>query len=539
MTRPEPIKLGPFTGGMNTYSDPSAIDENELVDCLNMELDIDGSLVCRPIIRQHTAGHSATPWTTRLKIIGQGVWETTQMLFGATPQGLWYLDSRAGPWKAIAGVGAFEMRDAVQVGKSVCFIPASPTKGGYWNPTAGWIADAAIPAGNAAVYFKGRIWVVPGPNPPIPEESRLIFTDPIIADISAGTKPVWDGPIDAGTHLNTNNIDVSRGDGQDLVDIKIYLDQLLLFKTDSTYVLAYDGALDQALLRCINTEIGATARVCVDTYEDVVFTFHQGRVYEINNYNFNQINTNVPFIIDAATPASMTRENDCYICTVEDRLIVRYFNRIYVYGLLTRTWSRLTSVDDRLQNFGFIRLFPTDTLRNEPRYYYGGSILREETMTFEWVEGRGANTFETVDGATRLNIDCFIITKTIDMDDPFNFKKLAWWGVDIISSKGLTAIARPINVYWESTWETVSNLRWNQVLTWAHPTDSPYYVQDVVTATSAVQRKFVKLKKALRFRLINFSVRLQSDGSTQDGPARLFSIVPWIGQKEHVVKQVS
>jgi hypothetical protein len=539
MSRPEPMKLGPFSGGMNTYSDPSSIDENELVDCLNMELDMDGSLVCRPIIRQHTATHSGSPWTTRLKVIGQGVWETTQVLFGSNPEGLWYLDSKAGPWKKIAGAGSFEMRASVQCGKSVCFIPASATRGGYWNPTAGWIADDKIPPGNSGVYFKGRLWVVPGPNPPQTEESRVTFTDPIISDISSGSKPVWDGPVDAGTHLNLNNIDVSRGDGQDLIEVKVYLDQLLLFKQDSTYVLAYDGAIDQALLRCINTEIGATSRVCVATYEDVIYTFHQGRVYEISNYQFTQINEKVPFVIDQAVPAGKTRGNDCYVCVIEDRLLVRYFNRVYMYGLLTRTWSRWQSVDPQLQNFGYLRLWPFDSLRNEPKYYYAGSVLTEETMIFEWIEGRGVNIFETVDGNTRLLIDCTIITKTLDLDDPFNFKKLAWWGIDCISNRNVTAIARPINVFWESTWETLSNQRWNQLLTWSHPTDTPYYVEDIVIDNSAVLRKFYKLKKALRFRLINFSVKLQSDGSTQDGPARLFTIIPWIGQKEHVVKQVS
>src|SRR5688500_18396449 len=44
----EPVKIGPFVGGMNTYSSESAIADNEAVRILNMDVDLDGSLVSRP-----------------------------------------------------------------------------------------------------------------------------------------------------------------------------------------------------------------------------------------------------------------------------------------------------------------------------------------------------------------------------------------------------------------------------------------------------------------------------------------------------------
>jgi hypothetical protein len=46
----EPIQVGPFVGGLNTFSDPTAIADNELVVCENFELDLDGSLKSRPPI---------------------------------------------------------------------------------------------------------------------------------------------------------------------------------------------------------------------------------------------------------------------------------------------------------------------------------------------------------------------------------------------------------------------------------------------------------------------------------------------------------
>src|SRR5690349_18361248 len=47
-SRGQPAKLGPFTGGLNLYSDPSSIADNELTACVNMELDLDGSLIQMP-----------------------------------------------------------------------------------------------------------------------------------------------------------------------------------------------------------------------------------------------------------------------------------------------------------------------------------------------------------------------------------------------------------------------------------------------------------------------------------------------------------
>jgi len=46
----EAIQVGPFVGGLNTFSDETAIADNELVVCNNFELDLDGSLLSRPPI---------------------------------------------------------------------------------------------------------------------------------------------------------------------------------------------------------------------------------------------------------------------------------------------------------------------------------------------------------------------------------------------------------------------------------------------------------------------------------------------------------
>ena len=43
-----PLIIGPFAGGLNTYDDPTAVKDSELVECLNWDPGLEGSLRSRP-----------------------------------------------------------------------------------------------------------------------------------------------------------------------------------------------------------------------------------------------------------------------------------------------------------------------------------------------------------------------------------------------------------------------------------------------------------------------------------------------------------
>src|SRR2546430_2651669 len=42
------LKIGPYAGGINQYSDISAIAASEMADCVNFDIALDGSLQSRP-----------------------------------------------------------------------------------------------------------------------------------------------------------------------------------------------------------------------------------------------------------------------------------------------------------------------------------------------------------------------------------------------------------------------------------------------------------------------------------------------------------
>lgn len=486
MARAETYRLGPFVGGINQGSDSSAVADQELVDCINFDLDIDGSLISRPPIVE-TAVDIAL-WTERIVIIGRAIFAGDSYLIGSNADGTYYFDGTT--WTLIRA--GLQSRVALQYHDRVWVvpIPGSAVAGGSWSPSAGWTDDVNMPEGESAVFYKTRMWIVPGVSATT-NPSRLRFTDPV-----ASTTLDWD-PV--------NLVDVSPGDGEPLVDIIVYNDNLMLLKQDSTYILAYDISPSDALLREINGQIGVSTRRCVVQYENSVFIYHEGNVYEIVNYDFQRINLKVPFVYDSAAPG--TRDEEVFLSLLGDRLIVRYYNRIYVYGLKTFTWTRWESDDETLHNFGPLMDFPSNPTQSVlTKYYAGSSIhLNENVVCIQ-------DGFDEIAAET---ISCSIQTKTYDLNDPQHYKKLMWWGADVLTTQDSNG-----SVF------ALDRANANEIAT-------------VAEAEVGVERQFVKFPRTLRFRQIYFVLSLSSDGTTLQGPPRLFSLSAIVASKQTVSREVN
>lgn len=517
MTRPDAIRLGPFVGGLNTASDPTALDDTELVECINMELDIDGSLVSRPPIKE-TASLGGT-WTERIKIIGRGSFPEGNYLIGSNANGTYAFDGTT--WTVVRNLLHSEI--ALQYFGFMWVIPKPgiAASGGRWTPSGGFVVDTNMPQGESAVFHKGRLFVVPGISATV-NESRLRFTDPIVSSTLAWT--------------STNIIDVAAGDGQNLVDLAIYNDNILLFKTDSTYVLAYDIRPADAILRNINTALGVTTKRCIVTYENSIFTFHEGNVYEVVNYDFTRLNVKVPFQFDGAAPGA--RLEEVFLSIVGDRLVCRYFNRIYVFGLKTRTWSRWDSKDDVLRNIGPLMALPTSAAQAVNTKYYAGSTIQEfENVCFM------QNGFDTITeestSSSNFDIECYIKTKNYDLADSHHFKRLMWWGADLLTTRNIEAAANPVVVNFSVTWDQLKQKTWDELNIWDSPVGTPLTVITDIENSTQVGRLFTKFLKGLRFRQINFEITLKNSGTTVQGPARVFTLTAIVAGKQTVSKKVS
>ncbi len=541
--RGEALRLGPFTGGLNLASDPSAVADTEVVECVNFELDIDGSLVTRPAIHELLMVTDRTP--NGLTIIGQGVFTGGTYLIGSTDrpgfEGTYWMRSGFSDWQLLQSQLISSV--AIQHGGYVWIVPTPGSKaiqpGGRWDPSGGFVADTNMPEGDAALFHKSRMFIVPGPNAGT-NESRLRFTDPITSSTLSWTA--------------SNLIDVSPGDGQNLVDIIVVNDNLMLFKHDSTYILAYDVNPSDAILRSINGTIGATTKYCVQAYENSVFVFHQGSVYEIVNYDFTKINYKVPFELDTTIPTNFDRLIEVFLSVLGDRLIVGYFAKRYIYNMKTRTWSEWQSSAYQLHHFGPIWAMPTNAPAVDNPIHFTCPVISNFDSVFDdcrtlritpkvWTQPEsyfpnGSNGPEDI---TLVTVNAHVKTKNYDLADSHHFKKLHWWGADLLSSGNVTGTVNPVTAVTAVSWSLLSEVTWGSrtTFTWNQPNTQTVNVATEVNHDQIPTRVFVKFLRALRFRQINFEVDLESDASEADGPPRLFSITAIVSSKQTVPKQVN
>lgn len=711
----EPLRLGPFIGGLNTGSDPTAIADAELAVCKNFELDIDGSLVSRPPMVEL---RSHIDVSDNLLTIGEATFSGTHYLFVSCSHSTFSYDGIN--WSKIFSGRA---TIAIQYANNVYFIthPTSAVGGGKWSPSTGFTTVAALPKGQAAVIHKERLFIVPGIDATT-DTSRLHFSE----------------PGDFESFPSSNFIDISQGDGSNLIDLTVYQDNLLLFKNNATFVLAYDVRPADAVLRNISLTIGVTSQHCITNYENQIYIFHNGWVYELINYDFNRLNTKVPFIKDETAPSPFGSES-IFISLLEDRIICRYYKNVYVFGLRTRTWSQWEGEKDVLHYFGPITTIH-DSIRGN-KYYAGSSILaftsliqlydKQSTTVVEktldpdytiidnfdrtvtnglggnwilnsnntqysvdgtkalikcstadfaykasipgtylnmeakvdvsvpsiptgasgWLTGSilaryqdaanhyqarleftetsslGISIYKIIGGVAtllqaatvgtytagtsytlkfRVNINklmakawqttvteptswnieltdssisasgifgiegkkaagntdvnpvvnfdnfkagdystsnrmiyCVAKTKNFDMSVSHQFKRLWWWGADVTSYNEVIGTASPIVLSFKAKWGDLKTKKWGELNTWGQPLTEINVMETIVPTGTGTSRRFIKFLKSLRFRQINFSVKLSTDGSIVDGPARLFTILVVAALKQVVPKAVN
>lgn len=505
----EPIRLGPFVGGINSLSDPTALQDNELVDAVNLELDLDGSYIGRPPFYDAAAPGSGTG----LKLLGYYVTDDHIRLIGANSAGIWLYES--GAWSFVVGTSTVEAEAMVQYDNKAYIIasPVSAGSGGYIDDSGAYTVVSAIKKGGAAVIHKERLFIVPGHDKTGVDSTLLYGSAP--ADFT--TYPVA--------------IYINKGDGQKLMDIIVYNDNLLLFKEGSTYVLAYDSDPTQAITRKVNSNIGVHNSNSVVAYENQLYLLHGADVYEITNYDFAKINSKVPFVLDTTKPGPWLLSG--FLTLLGDRLIVRYYANIYVFGLKTKVWTRWTT---GTRYIGPAVVGHAHSSAEEiPEYFMGSNVETLNAM-------HGFR--DIIDAVHSENISCSVLTKNYDHGVPHRYKRLFWWGADVSTISAITGTVQPVVVSFSVTWDQLEagypGITWDTLEsgTWDQPLNLPVIVQTVTSAQGAL-RKFAKFAKSLRFRQVNYKVEFSYDGTDNSGPVRFFAMTTIIGTREHVSKSLT
>lgn len=493
-TEENTLQLNGFVGGLNNIDHPSSIADTECIRLENFEVQTDGTLRSRPHIRKNT-----TPDAPDLEIIGTVVNPTTGSwyLIGATSAATYYSLRGESTWTSLVGR---RMLACVQYGGKVYFTSYTGS-GGYWDFTT-WTDDANIPQGHKIISHKSRLWVVPGVNnTPSANTSRLQFSDPIV------TTPVWTA---------TNIIDVQNGDGTNLVDVVVYNDDLMLFKESATYIYAFDLLPEDGVIREVNSVIGASSKHCVKEYQNSLFVFHENSVYEVQNYNFIKLNEKVRFEGAATIDAHGSFYYFSHLSVVDDRLIVKNFDHVYSYDLLTQTWSEWTSDTYTIETFGPWWKTPVETPNGLPTMYMACNY--DTSATDDDIYILQAPTPDGYAAVTHETFTCYFTTKYFDFNDPVHFKRMKWVGIDTTYPNLFS-----FYVYREGNTDTAEM--------------SAVSVDG--TAQALDQRKTLRIGLAFRFKTCYFHVEATAPGTAPQEDIWIYGLTAVLTKRQTISGQVN
>lgn len=506
--------IGPFVGGLNTRSDPTAVADSELVQCENFELDLDGSLVSRPPIADNGVsmplgatgnveilGYFYAPGSVPYLIASDGL-SSTYYYSGSS----WVLLTNT---LAASAMTQFN-------GQAWLLAPVgSASTGGYWTPSGGFVAEPNLPKGDIIVAQKSRLWVAAG-SKATSNGTRLYFSDVL------GSDPFW--------AVAPDFIDVGSGDGQNIVQVVVYYNNLLIFRTGSVYTYQYSSDPASGVVSLIIPGIGLTDKDAIVMHESYVYFMYEDRAYEFYNNRASQINIKAPF--DALSRSGLYKPFAASV--FGNRVIFSYYDTMFVFSLNTRTWTTWRS-----DVYGAIgKIVAVDQL---------GEFETAVTHSSRAVppgESRSAATLFITDGPTtdKEPMHCIIKTKNYNYEASSIYKRLFWWGVDSAFRTRVTGVVTPIVYNYSVTWGQLLQSTWGMVrnFTWAQPLSGTLSVEtERDTGGLGAMRKFVKFKAPIRFRQVNFRIDFETDGSVDSGPVRLFSLMTYVSAKERVAKTVS
>ena len=339
----KPVAVGPFKGGLNNVSVSGEAQDSEVVDLINMEVSEDNSLRSRPPFEYLDGTYLGNGTTVSGKWQGLGIYR-----YSATE---WYLvavkptSSTAADVIAVLNadfsnspiviktitttsvnkVTAFAQIDDVAY---FCMGPTSAIQGFKWVKGGTTDDIANMPKGTCMVSWKSRLWIA-GTNAS-DKSSRMYYS----TIDTVGYKPdVWT--------TATDYFDVAAGEGGFISALLPLNSNILVFKNDGTWRFSYPSNPKAGQVDKVSGTIGAANANCVLEFENYVYVYDQGRFYELVNSTYTHMNRFVRFALDPSSVDGLAEGVD--ISLVNRRIIVRYFNALYVYSVDTKSWSQWRS----------------------------------------------------------------------------------------------------------------------------------------------------------------------------------------------------
>lgn len=504
------FRLGPFTGGLNTASDETSVQDTDLVICDNFELDLDGALTTRPPIVDTTS-----TWPGSGTMFIRGFFVSTSgakyLIAADNNTSTYFYNGTA--WVLITATVAAA---AVAQYRDKLWMTAAPTSvqnGGSWDPSTGFTARTGMPRGRTIAVNKERLWIGGGSDALV-NGARLYYS-------AVAAPNEWPNTTPSGGGF----VDVSAGDGQNIVEVVIYYADILIFKNHSVYRFSFSSAPEGGEVTRLSSTIGVAAEGCVVVHENTTYVLYKDSVYELVNYNFNLINIKVPFT--PTSPLGVLRPFGLAVWA--NRLLVTYYDNTYVYSLRTGTWGTWSS--SALGTLGpFFQMPPTQ-----------GDVDVAFTTSGKGAANKLYRIADEITSAREVMI-ARMRTKNYDYQSSHAFKRLMWWGADVIAKAPVAAHVVPIVFNQSTTHGQMKAFTHAQLSAYQHGrmlAGSLEIIDPVPLEGSAADRKFLKFLKSLRFRQIYYEIRFETDGSVLTAPAKLFTLTTFVLSKQIVSRKVN
>lgn len=503
----EGLVIDDFSGGLNNTADPALIAENEMAEVKNLVLSRTGKLISRPPFTRKAAFPTSV---TSLKMLGYFRNEDAVVFaIAASATKTYIYDLVGGTWTEIWGYAAVDTTTYL----NRLYLISATNGGGYWSKVSGsytFTTVAAIPNGNQIHFTKGRLYVS---SRALGNTSTIRYSN--ITSISAGTS-IHEFPA-------SNSIDINEGDGQLLVKIIEGNNELFLFRTNSTWRLSFGASAEptDGSLNTISWTVGADNTDCVVEGENYLAVLHAGTCYTLAGYNYYPLNEyNKVQFKTLGTGHTLSTA----LSKVGRYLLVWFHGSMYCFDTESKVWVEWVS-DTKAAHF-----------IEAPR----GTLLDSDAAVTAYgvagatVTGGGLLKFsEEFTDAASENIVCSVKTKTYDLGQPSQFKRLFGWELLVIAVNWVEASINPI--------DTVNALpmTWSQLqaYTWLTAETNGVMWADPAAPTSVIVSGFpqeypvpqvAKVSGKQTFKRAYFTISFRNDGSKAQAPSRLDGIVLYL-----------
>lgn len=519
-TKAEPIKIGPFLGGLNTFSDPTAVADEDATELLNFDVDLDGALISRPPIQRTIA--QSSHYSNRVLGIYTNITSGKSYIIysgkDATDVDRTYFynltDNVVGT--VTATIAAAVM---VQWQNKAWLIapPGAASPGGSWDGTT-FTAVATMPKGETAVVHKNYLFIGTGAKN---------TTNP--------SRVYWSKINDPTDWTDANAFNgIGDGDGQPLIALHSWNGTIVCWKSKSTYSYGFESQPGKGQIQVVSATIGLDNADCFTEVENVIYLMFESDIFSISNWVWEQQNVKVPF--EYRNQYLGTTWSNASLSNINGRVLCRFYDNIYVFGTKTRTWALWQT---QWTPHKFVKSPIVDPVTGIQQFYCGNYLTRAATGD------AGNYLFRLKDSYTALDTEtftCRIKSKVYSFNVPYSYKRLMWWGVDLLSKSNINATVTPV-VYGRPV-RIIDVAAYTIASLSARPINSLLDIDISVNDSADIKnpadvRMFVKYIKSLRFRQVQFTLASSIDGTTATGPLNIYSMTAFIINKELVDKKIN